>query len=164
MIIPCFRCGKEIDTPDDKNADYIMAEDTIKKEPREVFVALKHNQTTLTKVADVIKQWRIKQQQIIEEAQLAPDILPEDKPSDLSPDAKPTKDFIYNQLQDSEYDAVEVINVAAAQRQFGEDLVKVIAEVRQKDIQKTGVICPECYKLTDTVIWGIHKVEALEKK
>jgi len=64
MIIPCFRCGKEIDTPDSSNADYIIAEDTI---------------TT------------------------------------------------------------------------------VIADGIPKDIQKTGIICPECYKPTDSVIWGVHK-------
>lgn len=64
MIIPCFRCNKEIDTPDSSNADYIMAEDTMET--------------------------------IIEDG------LP-------------------------------------------------------KDIQKTGVICPNCYKDTDFVIWGVHK-------
>ena len=25
------------------------------------------------------------------------------------------------------------------------------------EIQKTGIICPDCYKETDTVIWGVHK-------
>jgi len=25
------------------------------------------------------------------------------------------------------------------------------------EIQKTGIICPDCYKPTDTIIWGIHK-------
>lgn len=30
------------------------------------------------------------------------------------------------------------------------------------EIQKTGVCCPDCYKDTDTVIWGVHK--KLEKK
>ena len=23
--------------------------------------------------------------------------------------------------------------------------------------QKTGVVCPDCYKETDFVIWGVHK-------
>lgn len=64
MIIPCFRCGKEIDTPNSSNADYIMAKDTI--------------ETTIK-------------------------------------DGKP------------------------------------------EDIQKTGIICPDCYRDTDFVIWGVHK-------
>ncbi|GAI86136.1 unnamed protein product, partial [marine sediment metagenome] len=53
MVIPCFRCGKEIDTPDEHNADYIMAEDTIVREPREVLLALKHNPATLVKQAQM---------------------------------------------------------------------------------------------------------------
>lgn len=64
MKIPCFRCGKEIDTPNSSSADYIIAGDTIET---------------------------------------------------------------------------------------------VIEEGLPKDIQKTGVICHDCYKPTDFVIWGIHK-------
>ena len=64
MIIPCFRCGKEIDTPEPKNADYIMA-----------------------------------------------------------------KDIVDTVVEDGE----------------------------SKDIQKTAIICPKCYKKTDFVIWGVHK-------
>jgi len=32
-------------------------------------------------------------------------------------------------------------------------------EIRIEDtlIQKTGVVCPDCYKGTDFIIWGIHK-------
>ena len=28
-----------------------------------------------------------------------------------------------------------------------------------KEIQKTGIICPEDHKDTDLVIWGVHKVK-----
>ena len=28
---------------------------------------------------------------------------------------------------------------------------------QEKDIQKTGIICPADYRTTDTVIWGVHK-------
>ena len=114
MLIRCFRCDKEIDTPDASNADYVIAQDTIVREPREVLVALKHNQVTLEKLG------------------------------------KET-------IKDSEYDAVEVSSATEATKDFGEDLVKVIAEVKKKDIQKTGIICPDCYRPTDTVIWGMHK-------
>ena len=32
MIIPCFRCGKEISSPDNSNADYVIADDMVAKE------------------------------------------------------------------------------------------------------------------------------------
>ncbi|MBA7663888.1 hypothetical protein ES703_71936 [subsurface metagenome] len=127
MIIKCFRCGKEIDAPDEHNADYIIAPDTVVREPREVLIALKHNQATLakqTRMGEVDKEGNRKY----------PDLT----------------------IADSEYDAVEISDFEASQA-IGEDLVKVIAEVREKDIQKTGVICPECHKPTDFVIWGVHR-------
>lgn len=127
MIIKCFRCGKEIDTPDSSNADYIIADDTVAREPREMLIALKHNQATLAKRAKM--------------AEINPDGTPK------HPDLK---------IADSEYDAVEVPSIEASQG-IGEDLVKVIAEIREKDIQKTGIICPDCYRDTDFVIWGMHK-------
>lgn len=65
MIIPCFRCKKELESPNASNADYIMAEDT--------------------------------------------------KAMELAEDGTPI------------------------------------------EIQKTGVICPDCHKATDTIIWGVHK-------
>ncbi len=124
MIIPCVRCGKEIDTPNTSNADYIMAEDTKGKEMRESLVALKHNQSTLEK---------------------------QNKKEEIT---------------DEEYDVVIVASYEEAQRDLGEDLVKVVVRPVEVEIQKTGVICPDCYKDTDFVIWGVHKARAekLEKK
>lgn len=136
MIIKCFRCGKDIDTPNNSNADYIIAEDTIVKEPREVFLALKHNPATRGKESKIAE--------LDEEGdQRYPDLV----------------------IADSEYDQEEIPNTEAA-KTIGVDLVKVVVGVREKDIQKTGVICPDCYKDTDFVIWGVHKarVEKLEKK
>ena len=119
MIIPCFRCGKEINSPDASNADYIMAKDTIVKEPREVLVALKHNQATLDKKAQGLA------------------------------------------VDDSEYDAIEIPNIEAS-KALGEDLVTVIVETKDKDIQKTGVICPDCYRKEDIIIWGVHKSKGVK--
>jgi len=137
MIIPCFRCGKELDRPDASNADYIIAEDTIVREPRETLIALKHNQATLTKLA------------MMNEIET---YLAEDGVTELTRPKYPDL-----QIADNEYDAVEVTSVEAAKQSFGEDLVKVIVEIREKDIQKTGIICPDCYRDTDFVIWGVHK-------
>jgi len=115
VIIKCFRCGKEIDTPNASNADYIMAEDTTEIEAREFLVALKHNQATLEK-------------QNREE-----------------------------EIADEEYDAVIVASYEDAQRDLGEDLVKVVVRLLDVKIQKTGVVCPGCYKGTAFVIWGVHR-------
>ncbi len=136
MIIPCFRCNRLLESPNSSNADYIIAKDTIVKEPREVLVALKHNIAT-----------RVKRDAIIAEKTIT---------LDTREKVPPTEDFIRGQFEDDEYDTVEVPDIPTAQH-LGKDLVKVVVESRQKDIQKTGIICPECYRPTDFVIWGVHK-------
>lgn len=35
--------------------------------------------------------------------------------------------------------------------------VMVIEEGEPAEIQKTAIICPNCFKPTDYVIWGVHK-------
>jgi len=143
MIIPCFRCGKGIDTPDDTKADYIIASDTVAKESREVLFALKHNEATLTKVQKILKEYTIT--------------------TDSGEKVPPAEDFIRNQFRDDEYDAVEVPSINAA-KALGRDLVKVIVAVIERDVQKTGIICPDCFRTTDLVIWGVHKDLELEKQ
>ncbi|MBA7624868.1 hypothetical protein ES703_32282 [subsurface metagenome] len=122
MIIKCFRCNKEIDTPNASNADYIMAVDTREMEVRESFVALKHNQSTLEKQSKK------------------------------------------EEIADEEYDAIPVASYEEAQRDLGEDLIKVVVKPAEVDIQKTGVICPDCYRDTDFVIWGVHKARLVIKE
>jgi len=57
MIIPCFRCGKELNSPDASNAEYIIAEDTkamelaedgapVEIQKQELFVQTAINQLT----------------------------------------------------------------------------------------------------------------------
>ena len=55
-------------------------------------------------------------------------------------------------IDDNEYEAVEIATLAEAT-----DAVRVKSEVRVKNIQKTGIICPDCYRVGDLVIWGVHK-------
>lgn len=142
MIIPCFRCGKEIDTPGLKakriphpdgkldkegkvkmvveeyyNADYIVAEDTIGIEMREVLVALKHNQATLEKQSKK------------------------------------------EEITDEEYDTAIVASYEEARSDLGEGLAKVVVRLVGVEVQKTGVICPGCYRDADFVIWGTHKIQ-----
>lgn len=135
MKIPCFRCGKEIETPNASNADYIIAQDTAVREQREVLLILKHNQATLDKVAKM------------EETET---YLDEDGITKLTRLKYPGL-----KIEDNEYDEEEIPDFQSSKRIVG--LIKVKTEVREKDVQKTGIICPKCYKKTDKVIWGVHK-------
>ncbi len=108
----CYRCNKPLIRPIPKNADYIMAADTVVEEVKEVQIALKPNDVTKAK-------------------SLAKEVI-----------------------EDKDYDQVEVTNALEA---LG--AVKINIETRVKNVQKTGLICPDCYKETDFVIWGVHKIQ-----
>lgn len=55
-------------------------------------------------------------------------------------------------IADKDYDQSEITSPVEA---VGAVMVK--PETVTKTVQKTGVICPACYKPTDFVIWGAHK-------
>jgi len=38
-----------------------------------------------------------------------------------------------------------------------ENVAKVVTELQKEIVQGTGLVCPKCYRDTDTVIWGVHK-------
>lgn len=138
MIIPCFRCRKLIYTPNGTNADYVIADDMIAREPREVLIALRHNEDTRRKEAmmkEIEPVYDPESHEVTGERLKYPDLT----------------------IDDSEYDRTEVSSIKEANENIGTDLVKVSAEVREKDIQKTGIVCPDCYRPTDFLIWGIHK-------
>ena len=38
------------------------------------------------------------------------------------------------------------------------DVKRIEVKIENVDIQKTGLVCPDCYdEMTDTLIWGLHK-------
>ena len=122
MIIPCNRCGKEIDTPNEHNSDYVLSPDFIVDEERDVLVAFRHNQETLDK----------------KEAGL--------------------------EIDDNEYEQVEV-DPANIQDAHSDSMLEKMLPMRKLiAIQKSAIICPDCYQLYDTVIWGVHKKVAADMK
>ena len=59
------------------------------------------------------------------------------------------------EIPDDLYTIVETFSAEAA---FADPLTaKVKLDVRIVPVQKTGIVCHDCYKDSDTVIWGGHK-------
>lgn len=127
MIIKCFRCSKEIDTPNSTNADYIMAKDTIVEELRDTFIAIQFTEDA---------------KKALEEANEL-EVATLEVPAAIKERAKARKRTPVASIEEANWLP---------------DLEKVEVERRPTPIQKTGVICPDCYKPTDFVIWGVHKV------
>ena len=113
MIIPCFRCGKGIDSPDASNADYIIAKDTIVNEEVDVLEAVQ-----LTAEGKGLRKAGL----AIAKEHIIRTEVPTFDEADWLPDVE-----------------------------------RVEATKKIRPVQKTGIVCPDCHKKTDFVIWGVHK-------
>ena len=100
----CYRCNKDIEHPDETNADYIMAADTNVDDAVEVMFAVIPDNASLEKNAET---------------------------------------------------RVEVTSLKEAAAVSGLKRLETTVEVRK--VQKTGIVCPGCYRPTDFIIWGVHK-------
>lgn len=134
MIMNCYRCGKEIDTPDNSNANYIIAKDTVVREMRDTLFALKDNQVTLAKKERMKETETYIDEEEVEWTRLKHPHL---------------------RIKDSEYDHIEIPNFKASKNV--QNVVKLKSEMIEKDIQKTGIICPLCLTPGDFIIWGVDK-------
>ncbi len=137
MIIPCMRCGKELDSPNAANADYVMADDTAGRE----------------RVPKVIRR-----QKTVEEVRAEMDALEAEKAefeemiTAYEKDGKEPGDLSIGDIRD-ELEAIE-------EEIAGDiDPIKTIhlRTTEVVEVQKTGIICPDCYRDTDMIIWGVHK-------
>lgn len=135
MIIKCFRCEKEIDTPKNSNADYIMASDTIVKEPRETPFALQENEVTKE------KKKKMKETKTAIDPETGEEIT--------------ILKYSGLKIEDSDFTEIEISDFEKSKKL--PNVKKVITRIEDKDIQKTAIICPKCYKKSDFVIWGVHK-------
>jgi len=141
MIIPCIRCGKAINSPNATNADYVTADEFILSEPREVRRALIHNPATRTKEAQInetVEVIHLVTKEVIGTTPKTPGLA----------------------IADNEFDSIEVESIADAARAYGRDYVKTIATMEDRPVQKTAIVCPDCFNpVTDRVIWGKHKAK-----
>ncbi len=136
MIIACFRCDKAINTPDKNNADYIIAEDTIVEEHRPHFI----------QIPKTTEELLLEEATLQEELKKYKAIIKDYEESNIEPQSLPIEDI---------YDEVAAIEEELIKGPNSDKLVTLRGKKVQ--IQKTGIICPDCYLDTDFVIWGVHK-------
>jgi len=113
----CARCNKDLGHADDKNADYVIADDGIIIEPREVYVNTEVKAESLGK-----------------------------PPAELTEDDLTTYETLF-----------------ARDALLRPNAIKTQLIVKDFPVQKTLLVCPECYRDTDFIIWGVHKVKAVHE-
>lgn len=131
MLIPCYRCEKQIDTPRAGNAFYVISSDALVDMEVDVCVAVCHSKEAL----DAAKA--------IEEDG---DIAEETKASSIEAE-----------LEKYEKSGIEVKDNAEALNVAGYIRTEIRREARP--VQKTAIVCLDCKKDDDQVIWGRREIE-----
>ncbi len=58
-------------------------------------------------------------------------------------------------IDDSEYTVTPVSSFEEAKMDV--NTVRVEVRMLPAAVQKTGIICPDCHRVEDFIIWGVHK-------
>jgi len=71
-----------------------------------------------------------------------------------------TNDKIKEKLKNDEVitiDDFDAVEVKEAEDVLGAKSTYRKTVSTEREVQKTGIVCPDCYKPSDLLIWGIHK-------
>lgn len=155
MTRVCFRCGGEIQEPVEEYAAYVVGDDTVSTEMKEVTEAVVHTRATKDAISALQTNHYLNTAiETLENAVVSgTDLInylgtpPQDTANDAATRESNAKSAAPNL---SDFDRVEVSDVSEAPS----DTVKVEQVVREKTVQKTGLVHTDCQKDSDSVIWS----------
>lgn len=150
----CSRCGEFLARPLPENAYYVTHSDFAEREPTTVFVGikltpkLKQHVDALDRILDLSRD------------EIAATITHPDAPDRIeytwgrteADDGTVTANILETTFR---MDAFEEVEVDSPQVVHGDnDIVRVEERTEHREVQKTGVVCPDCRKTDDEVHWG----------
>jgi len=146
----CTRCGFDnYDEPIENNANYVQGADMVESRPNTVMFALKHTELTRTIRDRLVDNWSMN----ITQANRAMAAKNDQylKKTTESDDGTEQVIFDHTDLSDDDFERVETNRPITPEEDA--EIVKTVEETAQKEVQKTGIVCPDCVKDTDVVIW-----------
>lgn len=156
----CFRCNDDIPRPVQEHANYVHATDTVESEQREVVYGLQHSELSLRRLDFLDRQLDRDRAAISAEISMpnAPDRVTVSKGSKIvqNPDGSQVETADEREIGFSvPQDQFTEVPLDSPEEVHGrEDLARAFGRVEEVEVQKTGLVCPDCSKDTDNVIWG----------
>lgn len=160
----CSRCGDSIARPVAEHANYVVsASDFVEAEPQEVHYAMRHTDKTTARLDALVEAVPNKSREMLgaEMAdERAPDIIevPDGTKRVENDDGSWTETAARREVQfsvpNSEFEHVEVDDPHIVSQR--EDVARVYTQVEERDVQKTGLVCPDCVKDSDEIAWGVN--------
>jgi len=159
----CSRCGSSIKKPVEKFANYCTHEDFTETEPVEVNYALRHTDETLKELDRVAAAIPERDRQALAAEMAHPDAPEEVEVGDgvktIKSEGGETETHTTRTEKFSipveKYEQVEVTDPNAEIQK--DEVAIVLRAVEDRDVQKTGLVCSDCTKDDDEIIWGPDK-------
>lgn len=160
----CSRCDHTIDRPIQKNANYAIHTDFAEPEQREVHYAMVHTEETMAELDRVDKALPERSRESLSAEQASPhapekvevstgtEVIERDDGGTVET-AK--SDEITFSVPMGKYDHVEVADPEIVKE--SEEVARVYTQYEEREVQKTGLVCPDCVKDDDQILWGPDK-------
>lgn len=158
----CFRCGTSIAQPVTSNADYVIGEDTVETEEREAFYAMKHTDETWARLEEVAEKFPNRDKQALAAEMAHPD-ADDTREADRGHERVENDDGSFVQTAVTEevsfsvpvddFDHVEVDTPNVVQDD--PDVAFTYTVYEEREVTKTGLVCPDCTRDDDEIIWGV---------
>jgi hypothetical protein len=161
----CSRCGKTLFQPIQERANYVVHEDFVEEEDKEVHYAMKHTRDTVHAVAKV---------QYETEKGDGPTRDFDELASEMAKPGADEKRAITVDTERKEFDDGTFVETArqkevpfsipleefeeeesdTPERIKDDDVALVRTTTEKRPVQKTGLVCRDCTKDDDEIIWG----------
>lgn len=155
----CSRCGKTILDPITSNANYVVHDDFVEEEDKEVHYALKHNIDTIH--ATAIAQRETERDFDALAAEMAHPEADEKRVVTVGTERQENEDGTFVEtakkkeiefsVPEDWYDEEEA---DTPERIKDDDVALVKTTTEKRPVQKTAIVCRNCTKDDDEIIWG----------
>lgn len=161
MTRHCMRCGGEFGQPIETVANYIRGEDTKEEEPQEVVYGMMHTEETLEELDRLDGELVDRDRQAISAESARPgapltiEITDEEQKRIDEEDGSFVETATAKEIDFSipvdEFNHVEVESPNVVQH---DDMIALTySNVEEREVQKTGLVCLDCVRDDDEVIW-----------
>ena len=146
----CSRCEEQLTKPIRQNANYVIASDFAEPTEVETVYGLFHTEETRSELDRLCSEFPERDRQTLAAEMANPD-AEEFRTVRTDGDEEPRE--VEFSVPTEKFDWKEIDS--ANEVQVNDDCALSYHTVEERDVQKTGLVCPECAKDSDEVIWGV---------
>lgn len=157
----CSRCEDAADRPIEQNMNYVRASDFSEEQPVEVYYAMMHTEETLAELDRIDDKIEERDRQALSAEAAHPDaddeieyVIGTERVENDDGGFVETaeKEMVKFSIPTEDFRHVEVESPDVVQ---DDDMVALTyTNMEQRQVDKTGLVCPGCVKDDDEIIWG----------